>query len=68
VWKKALEEYEEPAMDLARREALEAYVAKRKEAIGSGSREQFCNAGNMASLRHGSSGRARATVWFGVKG
>jgi trimethylamine--corrinoid protein Co-methyltransferase len=36
VWKKALEEYEEPAMDLARREALEAYVAKRKEAIGSG--------------------------------
>jgi trimethylamine--corrinoid protein Co-methyltransferase len=36
VWKKALEEYEEPAMDLARREELEAYVAKRKEAIGSG--------------------------------
>ncbi|MBN9067246.1 MAG: trimethylamine methyltransferase family protein, partial [Rhizobiales bacterium] len=36
VWKKALEEYQEPAMDLARREALEAYVAKRKEAIGSG--------------------------------
>jgi trimethylamine--corrinoid protein Co-methyltransferase len=36
VWKKALEEYEEPAMDPARREELEAYVAKRKEAIGGG--------------------------------
>src|SRR5690242_8438010 len=36
VWKKALEEYQEPAMDPARRDELEAYVAKRKEAIGSG--------------------------------
>jgi trimethylamine--corrinoid protein Co-methyltransferase len=36
VWKKALEEYHEPAMDPARREELEAYVARRKEAIGSG--------------------------------
>ena len=36
VWKKALGEYAEPVMDIAVREALEAYVAKRKEAIGSG--------------------------------
>jgi trimethylamine--corrinoid protein Co-methyltransferase len=36
VWKKALEEYEEPVMDLARREELEAYVARRKEKIGGG--------------------------------
>ena len=36
LWKKALEEYVEPAMDPAIREALEAYVAKRKEAIGDG--------------------------------
>lgn len=36
VWKKALEEYEQPAMDPAVREALDAYVAKRKEEIGAG--------------------------------
>jgi trimethylamine---corrinoid protein Co-methyltransferase len=36
LWKKALEEYVEPAMDPDRREALEAYVARRKEEIGSG--------------------------------
>jgi len=36
LWKKALEEYQEPVMDPARREALEAYVAKRKEEIGGG--------------------------------
>ncbi|MEP9388750.1 trimethylamine methyltransferase family protein [Mesorhizobium sp. KR9-304] len=36
LWKKALEEYVEPTMDPAIRESLEAYVAKRKEAIGSG--------------------------------
>ena len=33
-WQKALQEYEEPAMDQAVREELEAYVAKRKEEIG----------------------------------
>ena len=36
LWKKALEEYVEPAMDPAVREELDAYVAKRKEAIGQG--------------------------------
>ena len=36
LWKKALEEYQQPAMDPAIREALEAYMAKRKEEIGSG--------------------------------
>jgi trimethylamine---corrinoid protein Co-methyltransferase len=36
LWKKALDEYVEPAMDPAIREALEAYVAKRKEEIGDG--------------------------------
>jgi len=36
LWKKALEEYQQPAMDVDRREALEAYVAKRKEEIGDG--------------------------------
>ena len=39
LWKKALEEYVEPAMDVAVREELEAYVAKRKEEIGAASRE-----------------------------
>jgi trimethylamine--corrinoid protein Co-methyltransferase len=34
VWKKALAEYREPPMDPAIREALDAYVAKRKEEIG----------------------------------
>jgi trimethylamine--corrinoid protein Co-methyltransferase len=36
LWKKALEEYQQPAMEPDRLEALEAYVATRKEAIGSG--------------------------------
>ena len=36
LWKKALEEYEQPAMQPDRLEALEEYVAKRKEAIGGG--------------------------------
>lgn len=35
LWKKALEEYVEPAMDPAVREELEAYVARRKREIGS---------------------------------
>jgi trimethylamine--corrinoid protein Co-methyltransferase len=34
IWKKALEEYQQPQLDEARREALEAYVTKRKEEIG----------------------------------
>jgi trimethylamine--corrinoid protein Co-methyltransferase len=33
LWKKALAEYQQPAMDPAIREALEAYVANRKERI-----------------------------------
>ncbi|MBK0399829.1 trimethylamine methyltransferase family protein [Limibaculum sp. M0105] len=36
LWQKALAEYEEPAMDPAIREALDAYVARRKEEIGAG--------------------------------
>jgi trimethylamine--corrinoid protein Co-methyltransferase len=36
IWKQALSEYEEPAMDPAIREALDAYVAQRRAAIGSG--------------------------------
>ncbi len=36
LWKKALEEYQQPPMDQGIREALEAYVAKRREEIGSG--------------------------------
>jgi len=36
IWKQALSEYEEPAMDPAIREALDAYVVKRRAAIGSG--------------------------------
>jgi trimethylamine--corrinoid protein Co-methyltransferase len=36
LWKKALEEYQQPAMDPARLQELEAYVAKRKEEIGGG--------------------------------
>ncbi len=36
LWKKALEEYVEPAMDADVREALEAYMARRREAIGQG--------------------------------
>ena len=36
LWKKALEDYVEPVMDIAVCEMLEAYVAKRKQAIGQG--------------------------------
>jgi trimethylamine---corrinoid protein Co-methyltransferase len=36
VWKQALKEYEEPAMDPAIREAIDAYVAQRRVQIGSG--------------------------------
>jgi trimethylamine--corrinoid protein Co-methyltransferase len=36
LWKKALEEYVQPPMDASVREELDAYVAKRKEAIGQG--------------------------------
>ena len=36
LWQKALAEYEEPAMDPGIREALDAYVARRREAIGAG--------------------------------
>ncbi|MDW6026193.1 trimethylamine methyltransferase family protein [Mesorhizobium sp. BAC0120] len=36
LWKKALEEYQQPAMEEGVREALEAYVARRKEEIGDG--------------------------------
>jgi trimethylamine---corrinoid protein Co-methyltransferase len=36
VWKQALKEYEEPAMDPAIREAIDAYVAQRRAQIGSG--------------------------------
>ncbi len=36
LWKKALDEYREPAMDPAVREELEAYRAKRREEIGDG--------------------------------
>jgi trimethylamine--corrinoid protein Co-methyltransferase len=36
VWKKALDDYVEPAMDAGVRDALDDYVARRREAIGSG--------------------------------
>ncbi|BCH24029.1 trimethylamine methyltransferase family protein [Mesorhizobium sp. L-8-3] len=36
LWKKALEEYRQPPMDPAIREALEAYVARRRDEIGAG--------------------------------
>lgn len=36
LWQQALREYEAPAMDPAIRDALDAYVARRKEEIGSG--------------------------------
>ena len=36
VWQKALADYRPPPMDPAAREALDAYVAKRKEEIGDG--------------------------------
>lgn len=34
IWKQALQEYREPAMDPAIREALDGYVARRREQIG----------------------------------
>jgi len=36
VWRRALAEYEQPAMDPAVLEALDAYVARRREQIGAG--------------------------------
>lgn len=36
LWKRALEEYQEPALDPAVREALQAYMANRRQEIGSG--------------------------------
>lgn len=36
VWQRALEQYEQPGLDPARLEAIEDYVAKRKEEIGAG--------------------------------
>ena len=36
IWQQALREYEQPAMDPAIREELDAYIAHRKEEIGSG--------------------------------
>ena len=36
LWKEALGEYQEPPLDPAIREALDAYVAERRAAIGSG--------------------------------
>jgi len=35
IWKQALKEYQEPAMDPGIREALDTYVARRREQIGS---------------------------------
>jgi trimethylamine---corrinoid protein Co-methyltransferase len=36
IWERALREYEQPALDSVVLEALDAYVAKRREAIGGG--------------------------------
>lgn len=36
LWQRALEEYREPVLDKAVREELDAYVARRREEIGSG--------------------------------
>jgi trimethylamine--corrinoid protein Co-methyltransferase len=36
IWKQALNEYQEPALDPAVRESLDAYVAQRRGEIGSG--------------------------------
>ncbi|MEX0343790.1 MAG: trimethylamine methyltransferase family protein [Rhizobiaceae bacterium] len=36
LWKKALEEYEEPKPDVAIRQALDDYVARRRQEIGDG--------------------------------
>jgi trimethylamine--corrinoid protein Co-methyltransferase len=35
IWKQALKEYQEPAMDPAIKEALDTYVAQRRAQIGS---------------------------------
>lgn len=37
LWRQALRDYEEPAMDAAVREELDAYVARRREEIAAGS-------------------------------
>ena len=36
LWQQALRDYEEPLLDIAIREELDAYVAHRREEIGSG--------------------------------
>jgi trimethylamine--corrinoid protein Co-methyltransferase len=36
IWKRALEEYQQPRLDPAIAEALDAFVARRREAIGGG--------------------------------
>ena len=36
IWKRALEEYEQPPLDTAIVEALDAFIARRREAIGGG--------------------------------
>jgi trimethylamine--corrinoid protein Co-methyltransferase len=36
LWQQALRDYEEPVMDPAIREELDAYVARRREEIGAG--------------------------------
>jgi len=36
IWQRALDEYEQPPMDPAIREELDAYIAQRKEEIGTG--------------------------------
>ncbi len=36
IWKQALREYRQPTMPQDRREALDAYIARRREQIGSG--------------------------------
>ncbi len=36
IWKQALMEYQQPAMDAAIREELDTYMARRREAIGGG--------------------------------
>ena len=36
LWQRVLEEYEQPALDPARLEAIDAFIAKRKEGIGTG--------------------------------
>jgi trimethylamine---corrinoid protein Co-methyltransferase len=36
IWQRALDEYDEPTLDPAIREELDAYIAKRREEIGSG--------------------------------